>query len=105
MKHHLLGFFHYHLPAKSFQNMSNLFGPDCKPNESGNDFPTSLLRSLFLWFFSSLSQVLDFGNVYVKSTVVKSFSVFNDLPQADAVQACLVDFFLVYERIQNNSKI
>ncbi|CAE7914266.1 CFAP47, partial [Symbiodinium sp. KB8] len=26
--------------------------------------------------------VLDFGNVYVKSTVVKSFSVFNDLPQA-----------------------
>jgi hypothetical protein len=27
-------------------------------------------------------QVLDFGNVYVKSTAVKSFSVFNDLPQA-----------------------
>ena len=27
-------------------------------------------------------EVLDFGNVYVKSTVVKSFSVFNDLPQA-----------------------
>ena len=29
-------------------------------------------------------KVLDFGNVYVKSTVVKSFSCFNDLPQATA---------------------
>ena len=28
------------------------------------------------------TKVLDFGNVYVKSTMVKSFSVFNDLPQA-----------------------
>ena len=32
-----------------------------------------------------VTEVLDFGNVYVKSTVVKSFSVFNDLPQARTI--------------------
>lgn len=41
--------------------------------------------SLETWQLGLISfgpAVLDFGNVYVKSTVVKSFSVFNDLPQA-----------------------
>mmetsp|Transcript_76352 Transcript_76352/g.221693 ORF Transcript_76352/g.221693 Transcript_76352/m.221693 type:complete len:2886 (+) Transcript_76352:129-8786(+) len=37
------------------------------------------------WQLSLISvgpRVLDFGNVYVRSQMVKSFSVFNDLPQA-----------------------
>lgn len=40
------------------------------------------LESWQLGLISFGPAVLDFGNVYVKSTAVKSFSVFNDLPQA-----------------------
>ena len=35
-----------------------------------------------LQLISTGPKILDFGTIYVKSVVTKSFTVFNDLPQA-----------------------